>query len=199
MIVISDIHGCYGTLRRLLRKCPDELIVFAGDLIDRGPDSASVVRFAMEQKIPTVLGNHEELMVDYLNKHDGYQDGMWLMNGGDTTLRTFPKQEISPALKWMESLPLFLEYGDLLVSHTGWGLHPMRQAALEHRDWRFPEDGRFRVFGHTPQRHPALIPNGICIDTGAAYGGQNQHYGTMTALQWPQMRVFQQRFDESPL
>ncbi|NVK01347.1 MAG: metallophosphoesterase [Oceanospirillaceae bacterium] len=52
-IVFGDVHGHYDTLIRLIKKIgldPWNLdtstqFVFLGDLIDRGPDSASVVTY----------------------------------------------------------------------------------------------------------------------------------------------------------
>ncbi len=87
MIIISDIHGCYKTLLKLLKQCPDEQLVFLGDLVDRGPDSASVVRFAMDNKIPTLMGNHEDLMLsDHGLSPIEYDNGLWAYNGGDVAL-----------------------------------------------------------------------------------------------------------------
>lgn len=80
-------------MRRLLQKLPvGDAVVFAGDLIDRGPDSKSVVQFAMEQSIPTVMGNHEHLCLHYhrrvTSKLYGHR-GIWLMNGGNVALDSF--------------------------------------------------------------------------------------------------------------
>src|SRR5690606_4590823 len=121
MLLISDIHGCYYTLRRLLAKCPDEEIVFCGDLVDRGPHSNRVVEFAMKHSIPTVCGNHEDLMLAHLGLADGYQDGVWLMNGGGETLDSFGLSVPRDVIGWVSRLPVFIQYGDLLVSHTGHG------------------------------------------------------------------------------
>lgn len=67
---IGDIHGDLDQLKILLSRLPaftkDDTIVFLGDYIDRGPDSAGVVRFLMDlpQKTPAKLvflrGNHED-------------------------------------------------------------------------------------------------------------------------------------------
>ncbi len=36
-VVIGDVHGCFFTLKRLLKKIPQEAeIILAGDLCDRG-------------------------------------------------------------------------------------------------------------------------------------------------------------------
>lgn len=60
---IGDIHGCYEEFQELLSSLShlslDE-IWLVGDLVDRGPDSGAVVQIAMNNKIPSVMGNHEE-------------------------------------------------------------------------------------------------------------------------------------------
>ena len=63
--VIGDVQGCFDELMLLLDKINfdptnDELI-FAGDLINRGPKSLEVLEFCLENKmsIEVVLGNHD--------------------------------------------------------------------------------------------------------------------------------------------
>src|SRR5262245_58210186 len=62
---IGDVQGCYDQLMRVLERAGyDErrdTLWFVGDLVNRGPQSARVARFAMglgERQV-TVLGNHE--------------------------------------------------------------------------------------------------------------------------------------------
>ena len=50
-LVIGDVHGCLDELRALLDVLsphPDEHLVFCGDLVDKGPDSAGVVQYVRE-------------------------------------------------------------------------------------------------------------------------------------------------------
>ena len=67
-IAIGDIHGCLEPLKILVDKLPqkDEL-VFLGDYVDRGPESAQVIDYIkkLSKKRPCRLwmGNHEVLMV----------------------------------------------------------------------------------------------------------------------------------------
>lgn len=201
MILISDIHGCSNTLRRLIRKCPDEQLIFCGDLIDRGPDSAAVVKFAMENKIPTVKGNHEDLMLGELGEHDHYEGGLWHVNGGGHALRSWNGEVPEDVKSWALALPYFIKFDNLLVSHTGHGLVGDKPhghlSALWHREPRFPSDGLFRVFGHTPEKNPVITTSYAMIDTGCAYASRG--YGILTALQWPSMQIFQQDYDETPL
>jgi len=44
--IIGDVHGCYTTLMQLIEQLPNKEkshLIFVGDLIDRGKDSARVV------------------------------------------------------------------------------------------------------------------------------------------------------------
>ena len=67
-IIFGDIHGLIAELTELvyvLNPTPFDHLVFVGDLVDKGPDSPSVVRFVRalrEQglQVSLVLGNHEE-------------------------------------------------------------------------------------------------------------------------------------------
>lgn len=145
-VVLTDLHGCFYTMIRLLNQCPKGAnLVFAGDLIDRGQHSRKVVEFAMEHQIPTCMGNHEDLALAFHNGRRAkcktyYDHGVWLMNGGREALENWrPEGKYcsiyklalpDKVLTWMESLPPYLypsnevdENGRrLLVSHTGYGL-----------------------------------------------------------------------------
>ncbi len=63
--VVGDIQGCYDPLRHLLDKVgfepgPDQLWV-AGDMVNRGPDSLSTLRYlkSLKKNCISVLGNHD--------------------------------------------------------------------------------------------------------------------------------------------
>lgn len=62
--VISDIHGDFATLSKVLNKLDNihqvQQIVCAGDLVGRGPDEDRVVETIRARDIPTVRGNHDE-------------------------------------------------------------------------------------------------------------------------------------------
>ena len=99
---VGDIHGEAARLKALLTalpRRPDDTTVFLGDYIDRGPDSAAVVRciLAEHDAAPdrTVLlwGNHEDMAahtfkVPYPSgiKYDPYD---WFRNGGIQTMESY--------------------------------------------------------------------------------------------------------------
>src|SRR4030065_1438106 len=61
---IGDVQGCYSALRKLLDAlCFDpaqDSLWLVGDLVNRGPQSAEVLRFVMTlPRVVTVLGHHD--------------------------------------------------------------------------------------------------------------------------------------------
>ena len=62
---VGDIQGCYDDLRRLLELADFDPVTdrlwLAGDLVARGPDSLSVLRFAksLGDSAVCILGNHD--------------------------------------------------------------------------------------------------------------------------------------------
>jgi hypothetical protein len=65
LIVIGDIHGCLDELHDILFKCsfnPDngDRVVLVGDLVNKGPYSLEVVRYARTNNFLSVRGNHDD-------------------------------------------------------------------------------------------------------------------------------------------
>lgn len=147
IFAIGDVHGRGDTLRKCLAQIKEvprqdgvkRLIIFLGDLIDRGPDSLGAVRAAMDaaelcnadERI-ILPGNHELMMIDAF---DGMSQNLWLGNGGRTVMaeidpnwmRTpwvynLPRlEEGLPAgfLECIEAAPSHYKIGDLLFVHAG--------------------------------------------------------------------------------
>lgn len=100
--VVGDIHGRFDLLEELLAKIHAELqhrpatktlLVFVGDLIDRGPSSAQVVerlRTYRRDRIRPVflLGNHEEVLLRIVGGDATLIPG-WLKFGGLQCLESY--------------------------------------------------------------------------------------------------------------
>jgi serine/threonine protein phosphatase 1 len=98
---IGDIHGRADLLAELHRRIVEDpergdvnrrVIVYLGDYVDRGKDSAGVIDLVIAG-VPDgfeavhLLGNHERLMLDFWA--DTMHGPVWLSNGGDATLRSY--------------------------------------------------------------------------------------------------------------
>ncbi|SEQ87321.1 serine/threonine protein phosphatase 1, partial [Loktanella sp. DSM 29012] len=114
IFAIGDVHGQAAVLAAILSEIADmprqadtqRMIVFLGDLIDRGPDSIGAAHLAMQattltqaDEVVLLPGNHELLLLEVL---DGHDPDLWLINGGKTVMA-----EIDPAWTdrpWAETL-----------------------------------------------------------------------------------------------
>jgi hypothetical protein len=71
-IIIGDIHGCLDEFKMLLAACDyDPLqssVILVGDLVNKGPYSAEVVRYAREIGAYAVRGNHDDFALQYALK-----------------------------------------------------------------------------------------------------------------------------------
>lgn len=148
---VGDMHGRVDLLDRLLGLITDDLthqpttrftLIFLGDLIDRGPDSAAVVGRIlrlMAERVPVrlVLGNHEQVLLDVL---DGSAEALRFFEqiGGRETMASYglPEDEAATlteeeriarlqALVPADHVALFraaetmIELGDYAFVHAG--------------------------------------------------------------------------------
>lgn len=65
LVIVGDVHGQKKALEDLLVKVGydntrGDHLIFTGDLVNKGPDSAGVVALAMELGAHSVRGNHED-------------------------------------------------------------------------------------------------------------------------------------------
>jgi len=69
VIVCGDIHGMLDELVELIELCEynkdKDRLIFAGDLVDRGPKSAEVVSYAEELGAEICIGNHDDKYIRY--------------------------------------------------------------------------------------------------------------------------------------
>jgi serine/threonine protein phosphatase 1 len=201
---VGDIHGRSDLLEPLLERiwadAPQaaNTLVFLGDYIDRGPSSKQVIDRVAQLERPgwdiiKLRGNHEQIMLEYLQNADVYQ--AWRTFGGAETLLSYGVKppvfsdagEIRRAhaeflaalprshLGFLNGLETSYIVGDYFFVHAGVrpGLALERQMPedmLWIRDEFLSSDIRFGkvvVHGHSPSEKPIIRPNRIGIDTGA--------------------------------
>lgn len=199
---IGDIHGCAGLLERLLGQLtPGVPVVCVGDYVDRGEQSAAVLRLLSRRPDTVCLrGNHEQMMLDFLTRPQKV-GRVWLRNGGLQTLASFGVKGVtigttgaaldaaSAALReamgqdliaWMDALPGLYQSGTVAVVHAGADpAVPMASQDAKTLFWGHPEfnrrertDGIWVMHGHTIVPEPVAEHGKIAIDTGAYATGR---------------------------
>jgi len=130
--VIGDIHGCWQTLERLLERIDwqpgrDELWL-VGDLVNRGPSSLEVVRWARENRddVKVVLGNHD---LHLLSRAAGVVKA----KKGDTLDEILAAPDRDKLLEWLRTRPLVHQFGPFVMVHAGlmpeWNIERTRALA----------------------------------------------------------------------
>ena len=116
--VIGDVQGCYDQLMRLLERAGyDErrdVLWFVGDLVNRGPRSAQIVRFAksLGERQVTVLGNHDlGLLV--------IAAGLKKPHRGDTFDELLAAPDRDELIDWLRHCKMMHAEGGLAMVHAG--------------------------------------------------------------------------------
>ena len=186
-LVIGDVHGCLDELRALVQHAgvtADDDVVFVGDVVAKGPDSAGVIGWARERGAAAVLGNHD--------------DHVLKARAGDHAAK---KHHLAVAatlsqadIDWLAALPLWLRLpydephvvvhggmvpGVPVEKQTREHLLAMRSITADGKPskriegtpwaalWKGPEHA---VFGHDAIRGLQQHPLATGLDTGCVYG-----------------------------
>ena len=209
---IGDIHGRADLLTDIHKLIIEDaenysgekIIVYLGDYIDRGLQSKEVVDLLINKPLPEfksiyLRGNHEQVLLDFLNVDPGIVV-QWFNFGGEETLFSYGVsiqgkatrntiQELQQQLseKIPEShLHFFIQsqfcyqLGDYFFVHAG----VKAKVALDRqsesdmmwiRDKFLNSDFQFNkmiVHGHSVVEEPEQKKNRIAIDTGAYFSGR---------------------------
>lgn len=198
VIAIGDVHGCAAALRGLIERIrpePSDTLVFLGDCVDRGPQSAEVIgqMLALREacRLIALFGNHEEMMLNYVD--DRPQPDDWLLCGGAATIESYrdASGRLMPPPK--VHIDFLRNWGDCYETETHFFVHgsyepdrPLTQQHWQTMRWQslkfgIPEpheSGKVAIVGHTSQKSGETLDVGhlVCIDT-FCWGG-----GWLTAL-----------------
>ena len=136
--VIGDVHGYFMTLESLIQKLDlneDDYVVMLGDLIDRGPRSAHVVKNVRESdNTHTIRGNHEQMMIDGFDEKSFFKNlnidsRIWYHNGGIDTEASYVRlygseeracEEAAKDAEWMQQLATEIVLDDWRLVHGGY-------------------------------------------------------------------------------
>jgi bis(5'-nucleosyl)-tetraphosphatase (symmetrical) len=118
-VFVGDVQGCADELDDLLCTLPFDPalheLFFVGDLVNRGPASARVLRRAIELGAGSVLGNHDLHLL-------GVARGERSLRADDTLVDVLEAPDRERLLGWLVRRPLVVAWDDLLLVHAG--LHP---------------------------------------------------------------------------
>jgi bis(5'-nucleosyl)-tetraphosphatase (symmetrical) len=115
---IGDVQGCFETLRRLLARIggppPGDRIILVGDLVNRGPRSLEVLRWAADagERVEAVLGNHD---IHLLARAVGVVGAA----PRDTLDEVLDAPDRDALLGWLLARPLLLHAVEAVVVHAG--------------------------------------------------------------------------------
>ena len=138
--------GMLDELKELLNKADytasrGDRVIFVGDLVNKGPQSAGVVQHAMDINATTVRGNHEDKVLRvWAAAEEARLQAEAKGKDGDEAYKKFTKslgsgkkdalrvaQSLSPEQRmWLTAAPVALRLGDLpglgnvAVVHGGW-------------------------------------------------------------------------------
>ncbi|MFV0431598.1 MAG: metallophosphoesterase [Alphaproteobacteria bacterium] len=218
--IIGDVHGCYNELILLMEKLgwqkdnqgqyhhpKGRKLCFVGDLVDRGPNSPSVLKLAMQivesKQGYWVKGNHDDRWARYVKGNN-----IQISHGIKETIEQFtkqPKEFMIETKDFIEDLPIYLilDDGKLIIAHAGLkeelhGINSERSRAFAlfgQPTGKYDEKGypiRYRwqddyqgrptiVYGHVALDEVEAINNCYDIDTSCVFGEK------LTALRWPEM------------
>jgi serine/threonine protein phosphatase 1 len=123
---IGDIHGERELLERAFKAIGaratglPHLIVGLGDYVDRGPESAGVIKLLRLREasggLVCLKGNHEAMMVKACITGE---TAHWIRSGGDATLLSYSGNVQDEDLAWLDRLPFAFEDRHRIFVHAG--------------------------------------------------------------------------------
>ncbi len=204
-LIIGDIHGCFDEFQALLDKVglgTEDRIIALGDLVNRGPKSAQVIRFFMQRKHPnthSIMGNHEQ---KHLLAYHRQQR--------PTASTLFTRWQLSEhyhaAIDYMKDLPTYIELDDTIIVHGyfepnipieaqnddiligGNGSEKYLRDTYERPWYEYYDGKKALVVGHrdwSGTMQPFIYKDRVYgIDTRCVYGG------SLTGLLLPDLRFY---------
>lgn len=183
-IVIGDVHGCDEELRELVAKCrlgPDDRVVFAGDLIDRGPFPLEVLMRAKAMGAECVMGNHDEKLPRFAQHEETRK-----LTGKKNPMKPCPERReqweqiaaFPGMVDWIKSWPTTLYLGsNWVVVHAGFEDVPWEKQKDDRMlRVRYVEEDTGLMATRKGDDDPWLQPEGS-VPWATRWKGKNVVYG----------------------
>lgn len=212
MFVVGDVHGQITMLNQILENWNpnEEQLLFLGDLADRGENSKATLEIAKHlvdtHDAIVIKGNHDEMLEKFL-ENPAEHVMLYYMNGGGRTVNSLLgreakqndfqenvseiKEQYPWLLSFLQSLPLYYEWGNYLFVHAGVNLKKDNWRDSSNQDFVWIREGFYDqpnttdktiIFGHTVTAtlHHSMTNFDIWesgdgligLDGGAVYGGK---------------------------
>ncbi|XP_063964014.1 uncharacterized protein LOC129254948 [Lytechinus pictus] len=197
IFIIGDVHGCYDNLLALLHiadidKDPNALMIFVGDIVNKGPKTCEVLNFVRSSNSYCVMGNHERSAVRKLRLmklNIGYEpkaSKQWLYDLDESDYEYLKELPYTISIP---SLNAIIVHGGLLPGkpleeHTQDEMLLMRNIIVEGKElkatkhithgqlwgelWKGPQHV---YFGHHSLEGLQRYPYATGLDTGCVYHG----------------------------
>lgn len=191
VIVMGDIHGMFDEFQELLQvvkfDSSKDVLVLAGDLIDRGPKIKEVLEYVRNTpNVYTVLSNHDDKLLRYLN---GAKVNIGSMK---ETIQQCGDYLNDSLRDWLATLPCIIKFGpNQYIVHAGINpnfpidkqkkefclfarhFNPDKNNFSDHTAkmwWEYENVGGEQIFfGHQPMKH-AFAGKHIALDGGCVFG-----------------------------
>eukprot|EP01066_Platyproteum_vivax_P010078 Platyproteum_vivax@DN4483_c0_g1_i1.p1 len=205
LIFVGDVHGCFDELTRLMSpegvnyNPKADTVVFVGDLINKGPDSFSVIQYVrnLPGQVLSVKGNHEQKLLEV---YKGTAEPKTSAQKAD--LLAICSELSADDMTWISNLPYYINFkegktdvtvvhagvvpGKALEDHTpqdlmtlrnilpdGTGSHRGTEGTPWYQLWHGPSK---IIYGHNARDRLVVRPFSIGLDSGCVYGGDLSAY-----------------------
>ncbi|MBI1286319.1 MAG: serine/threonine protein phosphatase [Flavobacteriales bacterium] len=212
-LVITDIHGCAITFKKLLEKVKltkDDQLFLLGDFINRGPRSKEVIDHVLQLQedgynVFPLMGNHEETVLHILRERPE-QLKLLLRSRNSLDLLNKNKRIRKRVFRFIRSLPYYYELDDFYLVHAGFNLNIDKPLTDTHamawmRNFNLAKKFNKRrvFFGHTPTKFSkikeavAAGAKSICLDNGCSHAYLGKEYGRLLCYDLDSGQLFKQR------
>lgn len=191
--VIGDIHGAYRALEQCLDRSnfdpESDCLICLGDVCDGWPETRQCIeRLHGLEHLIYLWGNHDVWAAEWMKS--GMGDDLWLMQGGNATISSFPHGPSEDHLLFFEHARPYYLHDNKLFVHAGiipdqsletqslqtfaWDRTLARKAKTltNHGAQRLTTYDEIFI-GHTPisEPHPVRYGEVWMMDTGAGWSG----------------------------